>query len=75
MDAIKIVAIVFVIGGALGLAFGGFSYTDQTHSVELGPVHLQVSEQKHVNVPLWAGAGAMVFGILLLVVGPRNSRS
>jgi TRAP-type C4-dicarboxylate transport system permease small subunit len=66
-------ALVLIIGGALGLAYGGFSYTKDTHKAQIGPIDLSVSETKTVNIPMWAGVGAIVIGgVLLLGVGKRN---
>lgn len=72
MDAQKLAAIVLIVAGALGLAYGGFSYTKETHEADLGPLHLSVAEKKRVNVPVWAGVGAIVAGGLLLVVGRKS---
>lgn len=67
MDAQKIAAIVLIIIGALGLGYGGFSYTKETHQADVGPIHLSVDEKGRVNVPVWAGVGAIVLGGFLLV--------
>jgi hypothetical protein len=67
MNAIKIVAVLLIVLGVLGLGYGGFSYTKETHNADIGPLHLQVNEKEHVNIPLWAGIGALVGGVLLLV--------
>ncbi|MBC7161901.1 hypothetical protein [Immundisolibacter sp.] len=72
MDAQKLAAIVLIVAGALGLAYGGFSYTRETHEADLGPLHMSVAEKKRVNVPIWAGVGAIVAGGLLLVVGRKS---
>jgi len=73
MDTQKTVAaIVLIVAGALGLAYGGFSYTKETHEADLGPLHMSVAEKKRVNVPIWAGVGAIVAGGLLLVVGRKS---
>jgi TRAP-type C4-dicarboxylate transport system permease small subunit len=72
MDALKILALILIVGGGLGLIYGGFSYTKETHSTDIGPVHLEVKERERVNIPLWAGLGALIGGGLLLVV-PRKS--
>jgi hypothetical protein len=45
MDAFRIVGIVLTIVGALGLAFGSFSYTKETREAELGQTELNVQEQ------------------------------
>jgi hypothetical protein len=55
----------------LALAYGGFSYTDDTTAVKLGPLELSVKEKKTVNVPVWAGVGAIVVGGLLLAFGGK----
>jgi multidrug transporter EmrE-like cation transporter len=72
MGPIKIVGIVLIIAGALGLAYGGFSYTKETHKAEIGPIKLQVQEKEQVNVPQWAGIASIVVGVVLLVVGPKK---
>ena len=72
MSALKIAAIALIIAGILGLVYGGFSYTKDTHSAKIGSLELSVKDTKTVNVPLWAGVGAIVVGGLLLVV-PRTN--
>ncbi|MDZ7937700.1 MAG: hypothetical protein U5M53_05220 [Rhodoferax sp.] len=67
MNAVKLFAIVLLVAGTLGLVYGGFSYTKDTTAVKVGPLELSVKEQKQVNIPLWAGVGAIVVGGLLLV--------
>ena len=68
MTPVKIVGIVLVIAGALALAYGGFSYTKETHQAKIGPLELSVKEKDTVNVPQWAGIGAIVVGVVLLVL-------
>ncbi|HET6264524.1 MAG TPA: hypothetical protein VFD95_06695 [Usitatibacter sp.] len=69
MTPLKIVAILLIAGGVAALAYGGFSYTKETHKAEIGPLKLQVKEKEQVNIPQWAGIGAIVAGVVLLVVG------
>ena len=66
MDTRKIIAILLIAGGALSLIYGGFSYTKATHQANIGPLHLQLTEQQRVNIPLWAGIAAIVGGGLML---------
>lgn len=68
----KWIALILIMGGALALAYGGFSYTKQSHKAELGPVNLTVDETERVNIPAWLGGGAILLGGLLLVL-PRRS--
>ena len=72
MNAIKIVAIALIVAGSLGLIYGGFTYTKKTDQVKLGPVELSIKDRETVNIPVWAGVGAIVIGGLLLVFGGRK---
>ena len=72
MNPIRVLAIVLMIAGAAALAYGGFTYTKETHNVQLGPVELSVKDKETVNIPVWAGVGAIVAGGLLLVLGNKN---
>ena len=57
--------------GALGLAYGGFSYTSETHDADIGPIHMSMDERERVNIPLWAGVGAVLVGGFLLLGGKK----
>jgi hypothetical protein len=63
----KIAAIALIVAGLLGLIYGSFSYTRDKTAIKLGPLELSVKEKETVNVPVWAGVGAIVVGGLLLV--------
>jgi LPXTG-motif cell wall-anchored protein len=73
MNSLKIAALVLIVAGVLGLAYGGFSYTRQTHEVKLGPIEMSVQEKQTVNVPVWAGIGAILLGGGLLFFGGRKA--
>ncbi len=72
MNPTKLVAIALIVVGVLGLAYGGFSYTKDTTVVKLGPIEISAKEKQTVNVPVWAGIGAIVVGGLLLVLGGKR---
>ncbi len=72
MNAVKIAAIALIVAGALGLVYGSFGYTKETHQAKIGPIELSVKEQQTVNVPVWAGVGAIVIGGVLLVFGSKK---
>lgn len=72
MNAVKILGILLIVAGALGLAYGNFSYTKETHEANVGPIELSIKEQQTVNVPVWAGLGSIVIGGALLVFGRRK---
>lgn len=68
MNAIKILAIALIVAGSLGLVYGGFSYTKDTQQAKIGPIELSIKEKQTVNIPVWAGVGAIVAGVFLLFV-------
>ena len=72
MSAIKIAAIVLIAAGILGLAYGGFSYTKETHEAKIGSLELSMKDKETVNVPVWAGVGAIVVGGILLLVPMKH---
>lgn len=67
MNPTRLIAIVLIVAGSLGLAYGGFSYTKETTGMKLGPMELKVEERETVNVPLIVSAGAIALGVFLLV--------
>ena len=72
MSSVKIVGFALIAAGILGLVYGGFSYTRETHETKLGPLELSLKDQEKVNVPIWAGVGAIVVGGILVLV-PKKS--
>ncbi len=72
MNTTRLIAIILIVAGVLGLVYGGFSYTKDTTAVKIGPIELSVKERETVNIPMWAGIGAIVIGGLLLVLGNKK---
>ena len=72
MNPIKMLAIVLIVAGVLGLGYKGFSYTKETHDIKVGPVEMSVQEKQTVSVPAWVGVGAILIGGALLLLGGRK---
>jgi hypothetical protein len=72
MTPTKIIGILLLVGGLLGLVLGGFSFTKETHKASLGPISMSVEEKQTVNIPLWASIAALVAGAAVLVVGSKK---
>jgi hypothetical protein len=72
MNAIKMLAIALIAAGTLGLVYGGFSYTKETQQAKIGSLEVSVKNKETVNVPVWAGVGAIVVGGILLLVPKKN---
>jgi hypothetical protein len=73
MNAVKVAALALIAAGILGLMYGGFTYTKATHEAKIGPLDMSVKEKETVNVPVWAGVGAIVVGAGMLLVGGRKT--
>jgi len=72
MNAAKTLAIVLIVAGALGLAYGSFTFTKESHDAKLGPIELSVKDKETVNIPRWLGVGAILLGGVLLLVGNKK---
>jgi hypothetical protein len=72
MNMVKVVGILLIVAGMLGVVFSSFSFTKETHEAKLGPIELSVKEKQTVNIPVWASVAAIVVGGVLLVVGGRK---
>ena len=68
MNPVKIIGVILIVAGILGLAYGSFSYTKETHDAKIGPLEFQLKQKETVNIPVWAGVGAIVIGVVLFVV-------
>ena len=71
MNATRIVAIVLIVAGILGLAYGGFSYTKEETQAKIGPFELRMKDKQTVSIPLWASVAAIAVGGVLLFVGRK----
>jgi LPXTG-motif cell wall-anchored protein len=71
MDTLKMLGIALLVAGVLGLAYGSFSYTKETHEAKIGPLEMSVKDKETVNIPVWAGVAALAVGGLL-VLGKRK---
>jgi uncharacterized membrane protein len=72
MSPVKIVGVLLIVAGVLGVVFSSFSFTKETHEAKLGPIELSVKEKQTVNIPIWASVGAIVVGGLLVAFGSKK---
>ncbi|HLV26897.1 MAG TPA: hypothetical protein VKZ41_11355 [Gemmatimonadales bacterium] len=68
----RILGIVLIVLGVIGLVYGGISYTRRSETVSVGPVSATIKERESLPIPPVLGAVALLAGIGLLVVGSRN---
>jgi hypothetical protein len=67
MSGIRILAIGLIVAGLLGVMYGKFSYTKETHDAKVGSLELSFKEKETVNIPAWAGVAAIAAGAALLL--------
>jgi LPXTG-motif cell wall-anchored protein len=72
MDAVRIAAVALIVAGVLGLVYGGFSYTRDTHGVRMGPIEMSLKERQVVSVPVGAGVAAILIGGAVLLFWRRR---
>ena len=72
MGSIKIAGIALIVAGLLGLAYGGFTFTKDSHDTKIGPLELSVKDKERVNIPIWAGVAAVVAGGVMVLM-PRKT--
>jgi hypothetical protein len=72
VSALKLVAILLIAAGAAGLVYGGITYTKSTHDAKIGPLEFSIKDKETVNIPVWAGVGAIVAGGVLLFVRTKT---
>lgn len=72
MSTLRIIAVVLIAAGIVGLVYGGISYTRTTHDAKFGPFELSVMDKETINIPVWAGVGAIAIGGILLFVRTRS---
>ena len=73
MSTIKILAIVLIVAGLLGVVYGKFSYTRETHEIKVGPLDVSVKDRQTVAIPIGAGVGAIAVGAILLMLERKKS--
>lgn len=72
MNLVRIVGVLLIVAGVLGVVFNTFSFTKETHEIKLGSVELAVKEKQSVAIPVWASISAIVIGGVLLLAGSRK---
>jgi hypothetical protein len=72
MDGIKTLAIALIVCGVLGLLYGSFSYTKESHQAKLGSLEMSIKDKETVNIPVWAGVGAIALGGGLLFYASKK---
>ena len=71
MSGTKILGVILLVAGILGLVVGHFEYTKETHEGQFGPFRFSVKEKDTAVIPGWLSLGVLVAGAVVLVVGRK----
>jgi hypothetical protein len=63
----KVLGIVLIALGLVGIAWGGFTFTTRQTLFNAGPIHATRDKEHNVPVPPIAGAVALIGGVALLL--------
>ena len=72
MKGITWIGILFVVVGALALAYQGINYTRVEKVIDIGPIHATAERHERIPLPPIIGSLALIGGVVLLVVGARK---
>jgi hypothetical protein len=67
----RIVGVILIVLGLIGLGWGGFTYTTRKKVLDIGPIQATREEHHAVPVPPIAGAIALIGGVVLIVADRR----
>lgn len=70
----RILGLVLIILGALGIAYKEITYTKDEEILKVGPIQATAKKQETIPIPPWAGAVGIGAGVLLVAVGGRRKR-
>ena len=74
MSAGKLLGLLLVVAGAAALIYHRVTYVRESHETRIGPVELSVKNRETVDIPTWAGVGAIAVGAALLLAGGGRKR-
>ena len=69
---LRIIGIVLLVLGLVGLAVGTFQYTRQKKVLDAGPIHIERKATETVTIPPLAAGGVAAVGLVLTLVGSRK---
>jgi hypothetical protein len=69
----RILGVILIALGVVGLAIGAIRYTTREKVVDIGPIEASVERERSIPVPPIAGVIAVGVGVALLLAGGRQN--
>jgi drug/metabolite transporter (DMT)-like permease len=73
MKPAMIVGILLIVLGVVGLALGGFSFTQKEKVLDVGPIEATAEDKETVPIPPLLAGLALVGGVVLVVASARRT--
>lgn len=75
MSGLTIIGVILIVLGAIGLIYGGITYTTREDVIDVGPIEVEAEQKETIPLPPILGGAALAIGILLVVAGGRRGTS
>lgn len=72
MKSYTLIGIVLIVIGAIGLIYGGITYTSKKDVVDFGSVKVQTETKEQIPLSPILGGTAVIAGVILVVFGQRR---
>jgi drug/metabolite transporter (DMT)-like permease len=69
----KLLGILFIVAGIIGVLYGGFTYTSHKKAVDMGPIQIEKKEHHTVPIPPILGAVAILAGCAMVFGSGKNA--
>lgn len=75
MNILTIIGIILIVLGVAGLIYGGITYTSSKNVLDVGSMHIQIDQKKQIPMSPIAGVAGAAIGVVLILIGRRQSPS
>lgn len=72
MSIAKILGVILIAAGVLGLVYGGFNYSRDKELAKIGSLEFTIKSEENVNIPIWLSVGVVAAGAALLLFGGKR---
>ena len=69
----RLIGIVLVVIGIIGLVYGGLSWTQREEVVDMGPVEVTATDRESIPIPPIIGGICLAAGAVMLLSGRRRT--
>ena len=73
INPITLMGVALIVLGIVAFAYQGITYTSREKIIDIGPIQATADTQKTIPLSPLLGGLALVGGIVLVVVGAKNS--